>query len=124
MHTIRLRRPWEKTRIGSEVSIRVEVPEAEATSEPAGNKYQYLRRFNLPTGLNDLSVVRLRIEAWTGDLDAFELNDVALQIGCPPMDVDVTKHLMRHNKIELRLISTDQAPAALSGEVTLSIDDG
>jgi hypothetical protein len=124
MHKIRLRRPWEKARIGNDAPIRVDVPEAEAPSEPAGNEYQYVRRFNLPTGLDDRSRVRLRIEAWTGDLNAFELNEVTLPIGPPPIDLDVTRHLMRHNKIELRLVSTDKAPVALSGEVTLSIDNG
>ena len=123
MHTIRLRGPWEKSKVGSEVSIRIDVPEGVTESDPSGTAYRYIRRFNLPTGLDRKSVVRLRIEAWTGELDAVQLNGVALPNDQRPIDVDVTQHLVRHNVIELRLISTDQASATLSGEVTLSIDE-
>jgi hypothetical protein len=124
MHTIRLRRPWDKTEIGCEESVRVDVPEPIVQSEPAGPAYQYLRRFNLPTGLDDASTVRLQVSGWSGELDAFELNGVALPIDSQQTDIDVTKLLMRQNKIEIRLSSTDQALAALSGEVALLIEEG
>ncbi len=121
MHTIRLRRPWEKTRIGSEQISRIDVPETIVPSESAKSTFRYVRRFNSPTGLDDQSSVHLRIDRWSGQLEFVSLNGQPLEIGADSVDVEVTHLLKGQNQIDVQLIDTADSPASLCGEVTLVI---
>jgi len=120
-HTIRLRRPWEKTQVGSDVVIRVDVPETRADETDNESTYLYSRRFNIPTGLDGSSRVRLRISGWSGRLDSISLNGHALQPDQQSVNVDVTKLLNSQNRIDVQLSGTADASATLSGEVDLAI---
>jgi len=119
MHTIRLRKPWEKSRIGSDRVDRIDIPET--GSETSDSRVCYRRRFNLPTGLDESSSVRLRISGWSGRLDSIRLNGHELDHSEGQVDTEVAGLLRAGNEIELHLQSTPDQPARLSGEVWLAI---
>jgi hypothetical protein len=130
LHTIRLRRPWEKTAVGADVPQRVDVPEpippepnaAALDRHDAGeSSYHYRRRFNRPTSLDSASSVRLVVTGWSGKLDWLRFNQQPLPVAGDAIDIEIIDRLQRQNTIELQLTGTAGAPAALSGEVQLHI---
>ena len=120
-HTIRLRRPWEKTSVGGDVVTRVDVPESPGDESDDQSAYQYVRRFNRPTGLDGSTRVHLVISGWSGRLASIRLNDHELDPGLHSIDVDVTDLLESQNQITIQLAGTADAAASLSGEVSLMI---
>ncbi len=122
MYTIRLRRPWERSRIGSDQVDRIDVPELVASAGTADAEYRYRRRFNRPTGLTTASRVYLRISGWSGRLDSITLNGHVLAHAADQVDTDVSDLLQNNNLIELTLCGCTDQPARISGEVMLAID--
>lgn len=120
-HNIRLRRPWHKTLVGSDVVTRVDVPESPGEAADQASTYQYARRFNCPTGLDSQSKVHLAISGWNGQIVSILLNGHPLEPGTQSMNVDVTDLLEPHNQIIIQLTGTHKAPASLTGEVGLAI---
>ena len=121
MHTIRLRRPWEKQLVGSDIVSRVDVPESISDSPVTESTFVYRRRFNQPTGLDDAAKVHLRISGWSGQIDSVTLNGSSLRIAGDSIEVEVKSLLRAQNQIDIQLTDTAKASAALSGEVTLAI---
>ena len=121
MHTIRLRRPWEKQLVGSDIVSRVDVPESISDSPVTESTFVYRRRFNQPTGLDDAAKVHLRISGWSGQIDSVTLNGSPLRIAGDSIEVEVKSLLRAQNQIDIQLTDTAKASAALSGEVTLAI---
>ncbi len=93
MHTIRLRRPWEKQLVGSDIVSRVDVPESISDSPVTESTFLYRRRFNQPTGLDDAAKVHLRISGWSGQIDSVTLNGSPLRIAGDSIEVEVTSLL-------------------------------
>lgn len=124
MHTIRLRRPWQRTRDGEAVPTRVDVPDVDEPLDlpDPWNSVTYTRDFNRPTGLDDNSRVQLRIQSWTGSVKAILLNDELLEIGNPPFEIEITERVQRHNQILICIERWGQPAARLSGAVDLLID--
>ena len=124
-HTIRLRRPWQKPVVGVDGVTRIDVPEIrfdEAGDESkAKSTYQYVRRFNRPTGLDSSTRVHLVISGWSGQLVSIRLNGQDLEPGLHSIDADVTDLLEPQNEITIQLTDTADAAASLSGEVSLAI---
>lgn len=123
MHIIRLRRPWEKSRDGGSQWIRIDVPEMDEGDVGDDATVLFRRRFNLPSGLQPSSRVRLRVDGWLGHLESITVNDSPLDADSARIDADITDVLQAHNQILVRLRGTTIDPARLSGEVTLAIED-
>ena len=136
MHTIRLRRPWNR-RVGHEDrSVRVDVPDLEPVpdfqleregsgQETLSSPVLYERSFNCPTGLDQSSRVRLRIQSMRGKQVQIGLNGQSLvesEISSLtfPMELTITDHLQPSNRLELQLSGKG---ARLDGEVVLRIDE-
>lgn len=120
MHVIRLRRPWQRKCAGQ--TQVVDVPDAIDSPVPAGI-VSYRRSFNAPSGLEPSTILRIRIEHWSGKLVQLLLNDQP--IGHEEMervDLDVSGLLKPHNVLEV-VLSDDAQPACLTGEVTLAIEE-
>jgi hypothetical protein len=124
MHTIRLHGPWQK-RIDDQSSLRVHVPELDSdhpADELAPQTVSYQRRFNLPTGLEPDNRVLLTVSGWIGRLQSLRLNEQPLPADQGLLEVDITRWLRPHNRLELVLASDAGQPPRLSGEVALLID--
>lgn len=128
MHTIRLRKPWQ--RIDPDTSVhRVDVPDledglADEVSDAATlGAFTYARKFNLPSGLDDQTRVHLSVQTWRGDRLEIWINDVEVLSTQQPneIDIDVTDSLQRHNEVSVRVFSSDGIPGRLTGEVELRI---
>lgn len=126
MHVIRLRHPWEKRHLGSDVASRVDVPDKVNTGsiDPAQiqTTVQYRRPFNRPTGLDADDQVYLRVTEWSGKLDFITLNGHPIAIAKDAVFVAIRDQLALRNLIVIQLSqTTDQSPG-LTGEVTIEID--
>ncbi len=101
----------------------MDVPDVDesAKHDRAPSSVTYARSFNRPTGLEDNSRVHLRIESWTGSLQAVLFNVEPLEISDPPLEVDISERIQPHNQI--RICLEDNAETArLSGAVDLLIE--
>lgn len=137
VHTIRLRRPWQKQFAQSDLVDRIDVPETDATDSelsdsdsPANAAVMsatYTRRFNRPTGLDDTSQLRLRIDSWRGELQSLIVNDQELAPLPCPVDAEITHLLSNQNCITIVLNPTttesenEMQPVQLTGPVVLAI---
>ena len=84
--------------------------------------YLFRRGFNLPSGLQPSSRVLLRVDGWEGRLESITVNGSPLETGSATIDTDITELLRPHNEI-LVCLSDAAAPARMSGEVTLAIQE-
>ena len=96
-----------------------------AWGEPASGAttYLYRRGFNLPSGLTPSSRVLLRVDGWDGQLESITVNGSPLETLSAKIDADITDLLRPHNEILVRLSDAAAAPARMSGEVTLAIQE-
>ena len=130
MHTIRLRKPWKRISLGDDTESRVDVPDLTPVS-PSGDAVGliYERRFNLPTGLETNSRVRITVSRWRGVLQNITVNDREVSAEAsgtwdpPGLDLDVSSLLRPHNTLRLMLAGSGDATALLDGEVSLVIED-
>ena len=124
MHTIRLHGPWEK-RIDDQSSVRIRVPELDSdhsVDEMGRQTAWYQRRFNLPTGLAADDLILLAVSGWIGRLVSLRLNEQPLPADQPPLEVEITRLLRPHNRLELVLAADADQPPRLDGQITLLID--
>ncbi len=124
MHTIRLRKPWQRIRAGDGSPQRVDVPDQDAAAPRLARSTSYTRNFNRPSGLDQASRILLRIESWRGELTLVSINEQALPTSEPPLELEITDLLTAHNQLCIQLADTDETLAILDGEVTLAIDAG
>ena len=123
VHTIRLRRPWQKQFDGQTDSIRVDVPEADSVEASQLGIATYQRQFNRPTGITPQTQVHLEIGQCRGTVHAITLNDHALNTSTPTT-VDIGRRLEDHNRLTLRIGPDESgAPARLIGPVNLLIHE-
>lgn len=128
MHSIRLRKPWQRTMAG--VTESVEVPD-ESTEMPSASPVAgptmvtYSRKFNTPTGLSQRTRVHLRISDWQGRWSVLTVNGNAFPVDdvVAPCQFDITDALSLHNELTIQLTECQMAPPSLSGEVVLLIED-
>ena len=133
IHTIRLRRPWQKQFENEDSSNRIDVPEAEPATDTPVTPATYIRRFNRPSGLTERSQLRLKIGSWKGELVSLNVNDQELAAGLQyqssssPIDVDIAHLLANHNCITIVLAPKNESPdqekrpVQLTGPVVLNI---
>lgn len=133
IHTIRLRRPWQKQFENDDSSNRIDVPEAELSTDTPATPATYVRRFNRPSGLTDRSQFRLKIGSWKGELTSLIVNDQELaadlhsESSNGPIDVDIVHLLANHNCITIVLApkndspDKEKRPVQLAGPVVLNI---
>lgn len=126
VHTIRLRRPWQKLVDGQSDSLRIDIPETESDQQGAKARdaiASYQRPFNRPTGITSQTQVKLEIGACDGTVHAITLNDHSLPTDLPSV-VDVTHQLDDHNRLCLRIGPDPSGRAArLVGPVNLLIHE-
>lgn len=127
MHTIRLRRPWQKSCPGQTGASRVDVPDIplaadmEAAAEPQCVVYR--RSFNRPSGLTTATRVWLIVSGWDGALAELSLNDQPLSACGPPLRIEVTAAIAARNGLQVTLVADECGPPRLTGEVTLAIEE-
>ena len=133
IHTIRLRRPWQKQFENEDSSNRIDVPETELATNTPVTPATYIRRFNRPSGLTERSQLRLKIGSWKGELASLIVNDreLAADLQCErsngPIDVDIAHLLANHNCITIVLAPKNESPdqekrpVQLTGPVVLNI---
>lgn len=134
MHTIRLRKPWQK-QVGADVVQQTDVPDAivvaaaQASSGASGQSVVYTRSFNCPTSLAADTRLWLRIDGWEGTLGRLTVNDVELAVGDDSaIRIDIRNVLQAANKLSVTLNCTKRnadspAPPRLTGAVSLEIED-
>jgi hypothetical protein len=115
----------------------VPVPDHEALPQPAPDSappsdsathrgepaIQYVRKFNLPTGLQRHDRICLLITEWSGRLVSARLNDERIPVASSPLEADITALLKPHNHLALQLTAQGGHPPCLCGEVSLRIDE-
>lgn len=145
MHSIRLRRPWLRSRKGQTQPDRVDVPDQDPVLLAAGDTLTYQRSFNRPTGLDAASTVSLVIEGYLGDSMDISLNDETFtrvagsgQSASPgqsasrgestgtseptgPLKIDIGADLQATNRLALRIKADSSGNARLVGGVSLQI---
>lgn len=126
VHTIRLRRPWQKLVDGQSNSLRIDIPEAEPDRQSvnaADAIASYQRPFNRPTGIASQTQVKLEIGTCDGTVHAITLNDHSLPTDLPSV-VDITHQLEDHNRLCLRIGPDPSGRAArLVGPINLLIHE-
>lgn len=136
MHTIRLRKPWQRTESDGTVR-RVDVPDLDdelcdandqATRLPHASPCEvvYQRNFNLPSGLDGDAIVSLCVDHWSGRLVGITINEKPLDVptAARTLRLNITDQLDRQNRLAIRLADQTDSKARLDGEVVLSIDHG
>ena len=124
VHTIRLRRAWERSNISGGDVRRVEVPDPLGDvpfSTEIDGGLCYKRSFNMPTGLQPRTSVFLNICHWRGRLEAVKLNDRPMELSSHPWRCEVSSLLRPHNRVEVHLVTESEDVAQLDGEVMLEI---
>lgn len=127
MHSIRLRKPWQRTIAGVTESVEVpdETPESpSAPSVEAAAEVRYSRKFNTPTGLLPQTRVHLRISGWQGRCSVLMVNGRAFPVDevVAPCQFDVTDVLSLHNEVAIVLTEFQKTHPRLCGEVVLLIE--
>lgn len=127
MHTIRLRKPWQR-QIGTEpIEARIDVPDqAWPVRPPSADTVHYRRNFNRPSGLDDSTSVSVCIASWCGDELLLVLNGIELRQtrAFGPMIVDATDALAASNVLEVKITGIPNDSMGLTGEVSLQINTG
>ena len=126
MHTIRLRKPWQRT-VG-DVTETVEVPDHSQTGpdhKTIETEVVYKRKFNLPTGLSETMPVYLRITDWRADQIVIRHNDAVIPTttSARPLRVELTKSLTLHNEVTITLTGAAADGPQLIGDVSIEIDE-
>ena len=83
----------------------------------------YQRNFNSPTGLTVANTVQLKISEWSGILQTVHVNEVSFSSPVAPWEIDISKFLQGHNRIEVKLVSATGEVPCLTGSVVLMIQE-
>ena len=126
MHKIRLKRPWQRIAGPEREVLKVDVPDLEpvlASFISQGDVVVYQRNFNSPTGLTVANTVQLKISEWSGILQTVHVNEVSFSSPVAPWEIDISKFLQGHNRIEVKLVSATGEVPCLTGDVVLMIQE-